>query len=316
MSVDQSVAVLFPGQGAQRPGMGRPWRQSPAWELVGEISGWTGVDVAHLLLDADERELRRTDRAQLAVFTVGVLAHAEAVRAGVLGRVAGYAGHSLGEYVALYAAGAAGLRDCAVLVARRGAEMLRAARRRPGAMAALMGADVGAGGAERLVEECRKSGHSVWVANLNGPRQVVVSGTEAGIAAVGARAAASGLRCVRLEVAGAFHSPLMAPAARAFRRDLDAAPFDSAHAPVAANVDGALRVSGELWPDLMTAQITGAVRWEDCVRTLSGELGVRRFVELGPGRTLSGLATRIDSSLSAVSAGTPDEVAALTAVAA
>jgi len=305
------TGVVFPGQGAQKPGMGRAWTETPSWSLVGDISAWIGVDVAHLLLEAGESELRRTDRAQLAVFTVGVLAHAEAVRLTALGEVVGYAGHSLGEYTALYASGAIGLREAAMLVAERGAAMLRAARRRPGAMAALVGEGSGTGGAEKLAQACRDSGFGVWVANLNGPGQVVLSGTEAAIAAVENRSAASGLRCVRLEVAGAFHSPLMAPAARRLRRALSATPFAPAHAPVVANVDARGHTDGAQWLNLMTAQLTSAVRWEECVRTLADGLGARRLVELGPGRTLSGLAARLDPPVPAASANTPLRLAEL-----
>jgi [acyl-carrier-protein] S-malonyltransferase len=306
------VAVIFPGQGTQRPGMGRAWQASESWPLAEQISAWTGVDVEHLLLDADESELQRTDRAQLSVFTVGVMAHAEARRLGTLDSVVGYAGHSLGEYVALYAAGALGLREAAALVAKRGAAMLHAARRRPGAMAAVMGENIAPAHAEQLVAACQRAGHRLWVANYNSPQQVVLSGTAAGIAAAEPLADAMGLRYGPLPVGGAFHSPLMAPAARRLRRALRVTSFAALHAPVVANVDGRPYESGEVWPELMVAHLTSAVRWEACVRTLTGPLGARRLLELGPGRTLGGLARRIDPALPVDSGRTPDQLVALT----
>lgn len=231
------------------------------------------------------------------MFTLGVLAHAEASRLGALDSVVAYAGHSLGEYTALYASGALGLREAVLLVAERGAAMLQAARRRPGAMAAVIGENAGTGGAEELVEACRQAGDQLWVANHNGPHQVVLSGTSSGIVAAEARATAAGLRCGQLPVGGAFHCPLMAPAARRLRRALRTTPFAAVHAPVVANVDGRSYVHGKVWPKIMTAQLTGTVRWEECMRTLTGTLGARRLLELGPGRTLAGLATRIAPAL-------------------
>jgi [acyl-carrier-protein] S-malonyltransferase len=309
------TAVIFPGQGTQRPGMGRAWQPSQSWPLAGQISAWTGVDVEYLLLGADEGELRRTDRAQLAVFTVGVMAHAEALRLGALAAPVGYAGHSLGEYTALYAAGALSLRAAAALVARRGAAMLRAGLRNPGAMAAVAGEDAGPAPAAELVAACQRAGHRVWVASYNSPRQVVLSGTAAGIAAAEPLAGAMGLRYAPLPVGGAFHSPLMAPATRRLRRALRATPFAAVHAPVVANIDGRPYRGGDAWPRLLAAQLTSAVRWESCVRALTGPLGARRLLELGPGGTLGGLARRIDPALPVDSARTPDQLLALASLA-
>jgi [acyl-carrier-protein] S-malonyltransferase len=303
------AAVIFPGQGAQQPGMGKAWRECESWPLTGQIAAWTGADIEHLLLTADENELRRTDCAQLGVFTIGVLAYGEASRFGALTSVVAYAGHSLGEYTALYAAGALGLREAALLVAERGAAMLEAARRHPGAMAAVTGENAGTGGGEQLALACRRAGHRIWVANHNGPHQVVLSGTCQGIAAAEELAADMNLRCGQLPVGGAFHSPLMAPAARRLGRALRTTPFAPVHAPVVANIDGRPYTRGEVWPGLMTAQLTGAVRWDAGMRTLTETLGARRLLALGLGRTLAGLAKRIDPSLSVVSVRTPDQLA-------
>lgn len=304
------LGVLFPGQGTQRPGMGRTWQGTEAWALVGDMSEWIGVDLSWLLLEADAQELRRTDRAQLAVFAMGVLAHFEAERLGLLRGAVAYAGHSLGEYVALYAAGALRLKDAAHLVAERGSAMREAAADRPGTMAAVKGA--GAAEVVAVLEACRAAGFEVWAANVNGPAQVVVSGTEDGVAAACDRLETElEARWVQLEVGGAFHSPLMAPAAKRLAEALRQADFAAAHAPVVANVDALPHLDGSDWPALMETQLTGSVRWNECVRTLSGNMGCVEFLELGPGRTLAGLVARIDDSRPVASAGTPAALAAL-----
>lgn len=304
------LGILFPGQGTQRPGMGRAWQDSEAWALVGDMSEWTGVDLEWLLLDADREELRRTDRAQLAVFAVGVLAHAEATRLGLLRGAVAYAGHSLGEYVALYAAGALRLKDATNLVAERGGAMQEAAQQRPGAMAAVK--DAVAEDVEAVLEQCRAEGFQVWAANLNGPTQVVMSGTDDGVTAGCDRVEAElGARWVRLDVGGAFHSPLMEPAAKRLWAALREAGFAAGHAPVVANVDGLVHDDGADWPALMERQLTSPVRWEACVRTLTGKTGCEGFLELGPGRTLGGLLARIDAGAPVVSAGTPEALRAL-----
>ncbi|OEU87007.1 ACP S-malonyltransferase [Streptomyces abyssalis] len=307
------TAVVFPGQGTQKQGMGGPWQDCGSWPLVKEISEHVGTDLEELLLNADDEALRRTDRAQLAVFTVGVLAFHEAVAAGVLKTVAGYAGHSLGEYVAMHAAGALELGDAARLVAARGRAMRDAAEERPGAMGALIKADEET--AESLTADARAAGHDVWVANLNSPGQAVVSGTADGIGHVADAAAVHGARLVRLPVGGAFHSPMMSAAATRLAGALASVPFADVHAPVAANVDGRLRTGAEAhWPELEMRQLTGPVLWERGVRSLHGELGCRRFLELGRGRTLSGMITRILPESTTASAGSPEELRALTSV--
>lgn len=302
------TAVVFPGQGTQRPGMGRPWRRTPSWNLVREIGDWTGVDAEALLLTADADELRRTDRAQLAVFALEVVIHAEAARAGLLGAVVGYAGHSLGEFAALYAAGVVGLRECALLVAERGAAMLEAAAVTPGAMTALVGEGVTGGGGERLASACRAAGHAVWVANLNSPQQVVLSGTVAGVEAAERTAAQLGLRCVRLDVGGAFHSPLMLAAEKRLRAALAETDFADPVVPPVSGVDGRAHPDGSTWRELMARQLTEVVHWAECVRTLAGSLGASRVLELGPGRTLSELVARIDPDLPASTVRTPEQL--------
>ncbi|MFH8810717.1 ACP S-malonyltransferase [Streptomyces hygroscopicus] len=285
------TALVFPGQGAQKAGMGQAWRDTASWPLVAEISEHTGTDVEELLLKADDETLRRTDLAQIAVFTTEVLAHREAEAAGLLGEVVACAGHSLGEYTALYAAGAVPLAETARLVAARGRAMRACAERSPGTMAAVvrLGPEV----VRTLVARVQEDGGQVWIANVNAPGAIVVSGTAEAVDRLAGLAVESEGKVIRLAVGGAFHSPLMAAAADELREALAAVRFAAAHTPVVANTDARPYTSGEHWRDLELSQLTSPVRWEECVRTLAGELGCVRFVELGPGRQLTGMIRRI-----------------------
>ena len=304
------VALLFPGQGVQREGMGEPWRDCESWPLVERVSEWTGVDVEELLLRTDGEALRRTDLAQIAVFTTGMLAFREARRAGALDGVAACAGHSLGEYAALVAAGALSLRDGAQLVAARGRAMRACAERSPGTMAVVLGGDAEA--VEAIVAEAAASAGPVWAANFNSRDQVVVSGRAAGVAAAVGLATERGLKAIDLPVSGAFHTPLMAPAAESLRRALAAAAFAPRHLAVVANVDARPHAGKSDWRDLLVRQLTGPVRWEQSLHTLTRTLDCRRLVELGTGRTLAGIARRNGSAPEVVSAESPDALHRLT----
>ena len=301
------TALVFSGQGSQRPGMGRAWQDTAAWSVVDRIGAAAGRDVAALLLDADQQTLSRTDNAQLATFAlemvlIGALADA---RSGV----AACAGHSLGEFSALVAAGVLTMDDAAGLVAARGAAMLAATGARPGTMGVVVGAGAGEVGA--LVDRLRGTGVEVWVANLNGPGQVVVSGTAAGVAAVEQEAPGIGGKVVRIPVGGAFHSPLMAPAAGPLGAALAAVTPRPGNHPVVANVDAVPHDGGADWRALLRRQLVEPVRWEESLRALTG-LGCRLVVELGPGRTLVGLAKRVIPDTPALSVAAPDGVRPLT----
>ncbi|CAL9400316.1 Malonyl CoA-acyl carrier protein transacylase [Streptomyces sp. enrichment culture] len=272
--------------------MGEPWRDTAAWSLAGEVSRHCGEDVEELLLRTPADVLRRTDLAQLSVFTVALMAHAEAARCGALEGAVACAGHSLGEYAALTAAGVLTLPDAVALVRDRGQAMLDAERLRPGTMGVLVGA--GLPQAEALAAEVRAEGLDVWVANANAPGQTGLSGSEDGIARAADRAPGVGAKLIRLSVGGAFHSPFMAPAAERLARTLRDVRFAPGHLPVVANVDAQPYTGGGHWPDLAVRQMVSPVRWEESVRTLTGRLGCRRLVELGPGRVLTNLIRRID----------------------
>jgi [acyl-carrier-protein] S-malonyltransferase len=298
------IGLVFPGQGTQKQGMGEPWKETPSWQLTAEISEATGEDVPELLLRTAADDLRRTDLAQIAVFSVAVVAHAEAVRRGALGgRVVACAGHSLGEYAALTAAGALSVSAAAALVAARGRAMRDAAAEREGTMGVLVAAPPSE--VDALVGELRAGGHEVWTANFNGPGQTVVSGSAEGIDRLGEQAPSIGAKMIRLQVGGAFHSPYMAPAADALRTAWKNTACAPAHLAVVANVDARAYTGDCDWTEIGTRQLTSPVLWEQSVGTLTGTLGCRRLVELGPGRTLAGLIRRIDPDLEVVSVDGP-----------
>ncbi|GGV78776.1 ACP S-malonyltransferase [Streptomyces griseoloalbus] len=299
------IGLVFPGQGTQRQAMGAPWRDTPSWSITAEISEATGEDIADLLLHATTEQLRRTDLAQVSVFSVAMIAHAEAVRRGAFdGPVVACAGHSLGEYAALTAAGAYTLSAAAALVAARGRAMREASGAREGTMGVLVAAPVDS--VEQLVGGVREEGADVWVANVNAPGQTVVSGSPEGVGRVAERASSIGAKFIRLQVGGAFHSPYMAPAAEALAAALKDTASAPRHLPVVANVDARpYDGDGGGWTELGTRQLTSPVLWEESVRTLTGPLGCGRLVELGPGRTLAGLIRRIDPGVEVVSVDGP-----------
>jgi len=306
------IAYVFPGQGSQEPGMGAPWAHTPSWGLVDRASRVSGRDVAGLLLHADADTLRRTDNAQLATFVLACVAHAEVRDALPSAAPVAVAGHSLGEYTALVASGALTFDDGVRLVAARGEAMREATALTPGTMGVVLGLDVGA--VQRITGGLRRDGARVWVANLNSPRQSVLSGTPEGVA-LGAEAAlaegATGV--VDIPVGGAFHSPLMEPAVARLRAALARADLRTADVPVVANVDARAHTAPDLWPGLMLDQLTSPVRWLDGVRTLTGSLGADLLVELGPGRVLTGFTRRISPRTDRVCVSVPDHVPALAA---
>ncbi|CAM4084759.1 ACP S-malonyltransferase [Nocardia ninae] len=297
-------AVIFPGQGAQRPAMGERWRDTAQWRIVGEVSEWTGYDIAELVLRTGEQRLRSTDSAQLSIFTMSLMAMDYLIEHRMIGRVHACAGHSLGEYTALVAAGAISARAGARLVAARGAAMRTATGQRPGTMAAILGASGAV--VEEFAAAARSEGAQVWVANVNGPRQVVVSGTVDGVEAVARAARESRLKVVRIAVDGAFHTPLMATAAPQLRAALDNVEFRATGTAVVANVDAGLYTAAR-WRDLAERQLTAPVRWTDVIQTLA-RLGCARLVEVGPSRVLAKSIGRGESAPTVRYFGYPGEV--------
>lgn len=298
------LAFMFPGQGSQRSGMGRPWVDHPSWEVVTEASDAVGRDVEQLLLEAPMEELTYTANAQLATYVQSLVVLDAVERVGL--SPAACAGHSLGEYSALTASGALSFADGAVLVTARGEAMARAGEDAPGTMAALIG--ISDDDAEAA---CHRAEGDAWVANYNAPGQVVVAGTSDAIAAVAEIARELGARKVLpLPVSGAFHTPLMAAARPALRKALGDIVFSAPEVPVVANVDARVHSDPAEWPGLLSAQLCGPVRWRQTVETLSG-LGATSLIEVGPGGVLTGLARRAAPELQALSVATPDDLDAL-----
>jgi [acyl-carrier-protein] S-malonyltransferase len=295
------LAFTFPGQGSQRPGMGRPWANHESWELVEEASEYAGRDVARLLLDADADELKDTRNAQLTTFVSSLMVLDAAERIGLEPDFC--AGHSLGEYTALTATGALSFEEGVRLVAERSDAMHEASAASPGTMAAVLGLD------DDLVEiACRRADSDVWVANFNAPGQVVIAGSADGVGAASVIAKELGAKkCMPLPVSGAFHTPFMASARDRLRAAIALANPRDTEVPVVSNVDAAPHDSGTDWASLLSAQLTSPVRWKHCLLTLEAA-GVSDYVELGPGGVLTGMAKRTVDAARTISVSTPEEL--------
>lgn len=298
-------AVVFPGQGTQEPGMGRVWLDDDAWSVVERVEAVSGVEVTRLVTDAPAEELARTDHAQLAVFAVSLAAW-EAMRRERSPEPVAFAGHSLGQVTALVAAGALDLDAGIRLATRRASLTARCAEETPGRMAALIGADE-----ESAEAACALVPDRCWVANLNAPGQVVVGGTPEAVDEVAARAREVGVRkAVPLQVGGAFHTPLMAPAAEQLGEVLSGIEFGVPRAPVVCNTDATARERG--WQERLSTHLVSPVRWHDSVVALRG-LGVDELLEVGHGTMLAGLARRSDRDLPVRSVSSPDDLELVTA---
>lgn len=307
-----SFALVFPGQGSQRSGMGRAiFARSPAArEVFARASEALGWDAAAACFADGPDALALTSVTQPALFTAEAAALAALREAGA-GDPACAAGHSLGEYTALHAAGALTVEAGARLTAARGRLMQEASTARPGAMAAVLGAtrvEVAAALARAGLEA------TLCLANYNAPDQTVVSGAAGAIDALQAAAKDLGLRkVVRLATAGAFHSPLMAAAAAAFQAVLDGAVIGEPAFPVVTNAGATpVRTAAQIRAAL-ALQMTAPVRWEESVRAMAAA-GVTAFIELGPGDVLSRLSRRIAPDAAAVSVGAPEDLAAALAL--
>jgi [acyl-carrier-protein] S-malonyltransferase len=293
-------AVMFPGQGSQRPGMGEPWKASPSWAVVAQVSDILGRDVEALLLDADAATLQATRNAQVASFALGLVILGGARAAGVTWGAA--AGHSLGEYTALVAAGVLTTDAATRLVGARADAMQLAADASPGTMAAVLGLDE-----DGVQASCDAAEGEAWVANDNAPGQIVVAGSHAGVARASAAAKERGAKVMALAVGGAFHTPLMAAAQPGLDAALAATAFADGACAVVANVDAAPHQAGTEWPALLSAQLCQPVQWRAGTERLAS-MGVTRVLELGPGAVLNGLVKRTVPALERVSLATPADL--------
>jgi [acyl-carrier-protein] S-malonyltransferase len=335
-------AFIFPGQGSQRAGMGQAWQETPWWSLVEQLSEVSGRDLGHLLTGAGADELKSTGNAQLATFTLSlmILAAARSTLGGDRHTLGGdrhtlggdrhtlggdrhtlggdrhtlggngpvaVAGHSLGEYTAMVAAGVLLPDDGVRLVAERGEAMAAAAAASPGTMAAVIGLEP-----EAVARACQGVA-SAWVANDNAPGQIVVAGTASGVDQAAARARELGAKKVMpLAVSGAFHTPLMARAQDRLDAALQAAPFGPGQIACVANVDAAPHCGAAPWRRLLSDQLCSPVRWRESLLQLA-DLGVTTFVELGPGAELSGMVKRTLAGATRTRVAVPDDLAKLPA---
>ena len=265
------VVALFPGQGSLSGGAGAEWQSPRFWEVLARVSEAARLDVAALLLTASDEEVVRTDRAQIATFALSIVGYYDLIERGIRPRY--LLGHSLGEFSALVAAGLLSIEDGARLIGVRGAAMARAAAATEGSMVALMGGDDGARAALDGLD-------GVWVANINGTGQIVVSGTRAGLDDP-----------PPLPVGGAFHSPLMAPAQEELDKALTSVEWDSTESILISNVDAAVHVSSNEWRELLSRQLTSPVEFFEA--TLALPESVTTTIEMPPSGVLTGLTKRI-----------------------
>lgn len=293
--MSKKLGFLFPGQGSQAVGMGRDAAEhdEKARVLLDAANATLGIDLRALMFDGPEEELRKTEITQPALFAASAATLSLLSDAGV--KPFAVAGHSLGEYTALYCAGVFGFEDGLRLVRARGLAFAEAGSHRPGAMAAIIGLD-----AEKVVAACEAAsseGGIVVVANFNEPMQMVISGdADAVPRACAACTEAGAKRALPLPVSGAFHSPLVAPAAEAMEKALGGVELQTPQCHVVNNVEAKTETDPAAIRDALIRQITSSVRWVDCIRRMR-ELGVEEFVEVGSGKVLAGLCKRIDRGI-------------------
>ncbi len=290
-----SMIAVFPGQGAQSVGMGRALHDGyPAARAVfDEVDEALGERLSAIIFEGPAEALTLTANAQPALMATSLAAvrALEAASGRKLGAMAAYvAGHSLGEYSALAAAGAIGIGDAARLLRLRGQAMQDAVAPGEGAMAAILGADVPA--VEALIAACAADGSTCELANDNGEGQQVISGDREAVERAVALAKERGIRrSVMLQVSAPFHCTLMQPAATRLAAAIQAVSFVPPAVPVIANVTAAPVTAPEVIKELLVRQVTARVRWRESMATMA-QLGVDRVLELGAGKVLSGLAKR------------------------
>ena len=298
------IAFLYPGQGSQQPGMGTELLQDPeVSELCDRCSAHAGIDLRRLLTTAGDEELRLTQNAQPALCFTGIgltlLLRRRAIEP------AAAAGHSVGEYAALAAAGSIAAADVIKVVVERGKAMADAAPAGTTSMAAVLGL-----GAE-AVEAALAGMEGVWPANYNTPTQTVIGGTTAGLEEAAARLQGAGAkRVLPLNVSAAFHTPLVAPAAERLRTQLDRIEWREPRMPVIANLTGRPHQGGDRIPHVMEMQLRSPVRWSTCVQALV-DLGCDTFVEVGPKRALTGMMRELAPGKTAIAVGAPTAIAEL-----
>jgi [acyl-carrier-protein] S-malonyltransferase len=301
------TAFVFPGQGAQYPGMGKDlWETSSAVKRIFELaSETTGINLTKLIFEGTEDELKATDKQQVAITVVNLSAAAVLKEHGVRPDVV--AGFSLGEFAALHEAGVVSLKDAVRIVRARGEIFERVSRSldsptgSPG-MAAVVGLDF-----DKL-SAALKGIEGVYAANHNSPTQIAISGTAKGLdAAEAALKAAGARRIIRLKVSGPFHSPLLDEARNAFGAFLETIEFSEPKVPIYQNVTGKRTGSAVEAKKLSVEQVVSTVRWVDLERNLLAD-GVERFIEVGPGAVLAGFLKAVCEDKPCLAAGKIEQI--------
>jgi len=306
--MNTQIALLFPGQGSQAVGMGRALQTSfpVAAETFAEADEALGFPLSQLIFDGPEQDLRLTENTQPAILAVSVAAWRVLTSEGI--HPAQVAGHSLGEWSAHVAAGTLRFDDALRAVKARGKAMQQAVPPNEGAMAAVLSLP-----ADQVAEACAEAsaatGLPVAAANLNSPDQTVISGAAAAVEKAMELVKARGARrAVLLPVSAPFHCSMMKPAQEAVSQFLDTIVLSDPAIPVAANFSGSLVTTASAAREALIRQVTGAVRWVDCVQALTGA-GANRFVEVGPGKVLTGLLRQIDRTLKCLNVEDPMSLA-------
>jgi [acyl-carrier-protein] S-malonyltransferase len=290
------LAFLFPGQASQYPGMGRDLAEKypESRAAFDEADAALGFSLFKLCCEGTEEALKQTENTQPAILTVSIAAFRALEKRGITPDFA--AGHSLGEYSAVVAAGGLDFAEAVKIVRGRGRYMQEAVPAGEGAMAAILGLPP-----SEVAEVCRKAADHEVVspANLNSPEQTVISGAAAAVKRAVEIASQSGAkRAVMLPVSAPFHCAMMAPAQQRLEADLRAANFHALRFPVITNVDAEAVTTGDEARDALIRQVTQPVRWLDSIHEMI-EAGITVFVEVGPGKVLSGLLRQIDRSIRA-----------------
>jgi [acyl-carrier-protein] S-malonyltransferase len=302
------TALLFPGQGSQRVGMGRDLAHQfeIAKRTYEEADDVLGFALSKLCFDGPEDELTLTKNTQPAILTTSIAVFRVLCERGLTFDVV--AGHSLGEWTALVAAGALSLRDAVKLTHLRGTYMQEAVPVGQGAMAALMGLDLA--NTKAVCEKCSQPGEPVEPANLNGGGQIVISGHVAAVdRAIPECKAAGAKRAVKLQVSAPFHCSMMKPAADRLAEALAGVSVQAPKVPVVANVTAEANSDAARIKELLVQQVTAPVRWEESVQAIA-KMGVVRAYELGSGAVLKGLIKRIAETIEVTTIGEPHEVEA------
>ncbi len=303
------VAITFPGQGTQAEGMARPWKGHASWSVIEQAETALREPLAQLVLDADATTLGRTRDAQLAVLLTSLAAW-EAARHEIAERheIAAFAGHSLGQVTALIASGVFSVADGVRFAARRAELTQSAADRHPGRMAVLLGATP-----EQAADACGAAPAACWIANDNAPGQVVIAGTADGVDAAAARAKQLGIkRTMRLNVGGAFHTPLMRDARDGVVDALRDTAFGAPSAPVVSNADAIAYADADGWRERLPEHLVRPVRWRESMLALAAApLAADAFIEVGHGSMIAGVAKRTVADVSVIPLATPEDLASL-----